>query len=202
MFGCVKEVCVCVFVCVCEKESSILVCEMLNSCVMIMTYEVNSPFPMTCVNIPCPIMHILIIPTCIMSSSPSRGSCSHSRCPPRSFIPALCKIFMDAEAPDNVLEVTARALTYYLDVSVDCTRRIIAVDGALKAIIERMQVADITLRTSKDLAEQCIKVKHVHFHLRTVEQWWVMFTLSLPRCWSWPVLESLTKSLTQVDCLL
>jgi len=81
-----------------------------------------------------------------------------TRCPPRSFIPALCKIFTDAEAPDNVLEVTARALTYYLDVSVDCTRRIIAVDGALKAIIERMQVADITLRTSKDLAEQCIKV--------------------------------------------
>ena len=68
---------------------------------------------------------------------------------------------MDAEAPDNVLEVTARALTYYLDVSVDCTRRIIAVDGALKAIIGRMQVADITLRTSKDLAEQCIKVKRV-----------------------------------------
>lgn len=191
-------------VCVCVRKKVVceMVCEMLNSCVMVMTYEVNSPFPMTCVNIPCPIMHILIIPTCIISPSPSRGSCSHSRCPPRSFIPALCKIFMDAEAPDNVLEVTARALTYYLDVSVDCTRRIIAVDGALKAIIERMQVADITLRTSKDLAEQCIKVKHVHFHLRTVEQRWVMCTLSLPRCWSWPVLESLTKSLTQVDCLL
>ena len=83
------------------------------------------------------------------------------RCPPRAFIPALCKIFMDPQAPDNILEVTARALTYYLDVSVDCTRRIIAVDGALKAIIERMQAADIKSRTSKDLAEQCVKVSVV-----------------------------------------
>lgn len=65
---------------------------------------------------------------------------------------------MDDEAPDNVLEVTARALTYYLDVSADCTRRITAVDGALKAIITRMQVADMTCRASKDLAEQCVKV--------------------------------------------
>ena len=79
---------------------------------------------------------------------------------------------MDAEAPDNVLEVTARALTYYLDVSVDCTRRIIAVDGALKAIIGRMQVADITLRTSKDLAEQCIKVKRVKFTQGLLNSHW------------------------------
>ena len=66
---------------------------------------------------------------------------------------------MDAEAPDNILEVTARALTYYLDVSVDCTRRITAVDGALKAIIGRMQAADMQSRASKDLAEQCVKVR-------------------------------------------
>lgn len=80
------------------------------------------------------------------------------RCPPRSFVPALCKIFMDKDAPDNVLEVTARAITYYLDVSVDCTRRITAVDGALKAIITRMKTSDMSSRTSKDLAEQCVKV--------------------------------------------
>lgn len=83
------------------------------------------------------------------------------RCPPRSFVPALCKIFMDKDAPDNVLEVTARAITYYLDVSVDCTRRITAVDGALKAIITRMKTSDISSRTSKDLAEQCVKVRHI-----------------------------------------
>lgn len=80
------------------------------------------------------------------------------RCPPRAFIPALCKIFMDPQAPDNVLEVTSRAITYYLDVSVDCTRRITSIEGALKAIVERMQAADVSLRASKDLAEQCAKV--------------------------------------------
>lgn len=26
-------------------------------------------------------------------------------CPPRTFLPALCKIFLDESAPDNVLEV-------------------------------------------------------------------------------------------------
>lgn len=66
---------------------------------------------------------------------------------------------MDKEAPDNVLEVTARAITYYLDVSVDCTRRITAVDSALKAIITRMKTSDMSSRTSKDLAEQCVKVE-------------------------------------------
>ena len=79
-------------------------------------------------------------------------------CPPRSFIPALCKIFLDEEAPDNVLEVTARALTYYLDVSVECSRRITTVDGALKAIIARMYAADMDTRMSKDLVEQSVKV--------------------------------------------
>lgn len=44
-------------------------------------------------------------------------------CPPRTFLPALCRIFVDPEAPDNVLEVTARAITYYLDVSAECTRK-------------------------------------------------------------------------------
>lgn len=68
---------------------------------------------------------------------------------------------MDKEAPDNVLEVTARAITYYLDVSVDCTRRITAVDSALKAIITRMKTSDMSSRTSKDLAEQCVKASVV-----------------------------------------
>lgn len=79
-------------------------------------------------------------------------------CPPRTFLPALCKIFLDELAPENVLEVTARAITYYLDVSAECTRRIVAIDGAIKAICNRLVVADLTSRTSRDLAEQCIKV--------------------------------------------
>ncbi|XP_034255114.1 E3 ubiquitin-protein ligase HECTD1 isoform X1 [Thrips palmi] len=79
-------------------------------------------------------------------------------CPPRTFLPALCRIFLDECAPDNVLEVTARAITYYLDVSAECTRRIVAMEGAIKAICNRLVVAELASRTSKDLAEQCIKV--------------------------------------------
>ncbi|CAA9997520.1 unnamed protein product [Nesidiocoris tenuis] len=81
-----------------------------------------------------------------------------STCPPRSFLPALCRIFLDECAPDNVLEVTARAITYYLDVSAECTRRIVAMEGAVKAICNRLVVTEMSSRTSKDLAEQCIKV--------------------------------------------
>ncbi|XP_076273657.1 ubiquitin fusion-degradation 4-like isoform X2 [Rhynchophorus ferrugineus] len=79
-------------------------------------------------------------------------------CPPRTFLPALCRIFLDEQAPENVLEVTARAITYYLDVSAECTRRIVAIDGAIKAICNRLVVVELSSRTSKDLAEQCVKV--------------------------------------------
>lgn len=79
------------------------------------------------------------------------------RCPPRTFLPALCKIFLDESAPDNVLEVTARAITYYLDVSAECTRRIVGVDGAIKALCNRLVVVELNNRTSRDLAEQCVK---------------------------------------------
>lgn len=81
-------------------------------------------------------------------------------CPPRSFLPALCRIMLDETAPENVLEVTARAMTYYLDVSAECTRRIVAIDGALKAICSRLSLSTtgVPSRTSRDLAEQCVKV--------------------------------------------
>ncbi|KAI6211923.1 HECT-type E3 ubiquitin transferase [Aphelenchoides besseyi] len=83
-------------------------------------------------------------------------------CPPRTFIPALCQIFLDETAPENVLEVTARAITYYLDVSNECTRRITQVEGAVKAICNRLSTAEMADRTSKDLAEQCVKLlEHV-----------------------------------------
>ncbi|XP_066599740.1 E3 ubiquitin-protein ligase HECTD1 isoform X2 [Prorops nasuta] len=79
-------------------------------------------------------------------------------CPPRTFLPALCRIFLDELAPDSVLEVTARAITYYLDVSAECTRRVVAIDGAVKAICGRLSGAGLGSRASRDLAEQCIKV--------------------------------------------
>ncbi|KAG7213737.1 hypothetical protein KM043_002970 [Ampulex compressa] len=79
-------------------------------------------------------------------------------CPPRTFLPALCRIFLDELAPDSVLEVTARAITYYLDVSAECTRRVVAMEGAVKAICSRLSGAGLGSRASRDLAEQCIKV--------------------------------------------
>ena len=80
-------------------------------------------------------------------------------CPPRTFLPALCRIFLDEHAPDSVLEVTARAITYYLDVSAECTRRVVAMEGAIKAICSRLSGAALGSRASRDLAEQCIKVR-------------------------------------------
>ena len=79
-------------------------------------------------------------------------------CPPRTFLPALCRIFLDELAPDSVLEVTARAITYYFDLSPECIRRVIAMEGAVKAICSRLSGAGLGSRTSRDLAEQCIKV--------------------------------------------
>ena len=73
-------------------------------------------------------------------------------------MPALCRVFLDESAPENVLEVTARAITYYLDVSAECTRRIVSVDGAVKMLCNRLVAVDLESRTSKDLAEQCVKV--------------------------------------------
>ena len=63
--------------------------------------------------------------------------------PPKSFLPALCKIFLDELATDSVLEATARAITYYLDVSQECTRRIVAVEGTLRAICNRLLVIQV-----------------------------------------------------------
>ena len=83
-------------------------------------------------------------------------------CPPRTFLPALCRIFLDETSPESVLEPTARAITYYLDVSAECTRRIVAVDGAIKAICRRLECVVMTSRVSKDLSEQCIKVLFNH----------------------------------------
>ncbi|CAF0944585.1 unnamed protein product [Adineta steineri] len=77
---------------------------------------------------------------------------------PRLFLPALCDIFSDPLAPTRVLEVTARALTYFLDVSVDCAKKITQHSTAIRSMCACLQVVDIEDRTNKDLAEQIIKV--------------------------------------------
>ena len=85
-------------------------------------------------------------------------------CPPRAFLPALCQIFPDPTATPQILEVTARALTYYLDVSTECTHRIVGVEGAVAAIASRISPSDETEESArarieepnvKDLVEQC-----------------------------------------------
>lgn len=65
---------------------------------------------------------------------------------------------MDETAPDSVLEPTARAITYYLDVSHELSRRITQVSGALRAICMRLDVVDMDVQISNDLAQQIIKV--------------------------------------------
>ncbi|EFX75210.1 hypothetical protein DAPPUDRAFT_56287 [Daphnia pulex] len=81
-------------------------------------------------------------------------------CPTLTFLPALYRILSDKTAPDSVLVVTARAITYYLDVSAECTWHVVAVDGAVKALCGRLVTANLQLR---DLAEQCVKVRELIF---------------------------------------
>lgn len=63
------------------------------------------------------------------------------------------------EAPINVLEAAMRAMTFYLDVSADCARRIVSVDGAVAAICNRLQHANLAAQETRDLAMQCVKVR-------------------------------------------
>ncbi len=56
--------------------------------------------------------------------------------------------------------MTARAITYYLDVSAECTRRIVAVEGAVKAMCTRLEVVDLTNRlvSSQTINEMKIRL--------------------------------------------
>ena len=54
------------------------------------------------------------------------------------------KIFLDETASTTVLEAAMRAVTFYLDVSSDCTRHIVAVEGAVSAICNRLEAADLS----------------------------------------------------------
>ena len=51
-----------------------------------------------------------------------------------------------------------RAVTFYLDVHVDCARRIVAVDGAVAAICRIIGASDLTSMPARDLAMQSVKV--------------------------------------------
>jgi E3 ubiquitin-protein ligase HECTD1 len=45
-----------------------------------------------------------------------------------------------------------------IDMSVDCARRIVAVEGALAAMCTRLKVADLSIQELRDLSIQTIKV--------------------------------------------
>ena len=64
------------------------------------------------------------------------------RLPPRSFLPVICQIFLDATAEIDLLEAAMRAVTHYLDVHVDCARRVTSVEGAVPAICSRLEATD------------------------------------------------------------
>jgi E3 ubiquitin-protein ligase HECTD1 len=57
-----------------------------------------------------------------------------------------------------VLEITARALTYFLDVSIDCARQITSHSSIIRSMCTNLQTVDIEDRQNKDLVEQIIKV--------------------------------------------
>eukprot|EP00281_Chroomonas_sp_CCMP1168_P023113 CAMPEP_0206233448 /NCGR_PEP_ID=MMETSP0047_2-20121206/11995_1 /ASSEMBLY_ACC=CAM_ASM_000192 /TAXON_ID=195065 /ORGANISM="Chroomonas mesostigmatica_cf, Strain CCMP1168" /LENGTH=449 /DNA_ID=CAMNT_0053657333 /DNA_START=37 /DNA_END=1384 /DNA_ORIENTATION=+ len=85
---------------------------------------------------------------------------------PGTFLPALCHLFMDTNAPLDVLESSARAITYFLDVHVDSTaRKVVDVPGAVAAFCKALVLFPIsdsmdpdTARMSRDVAEQSVKV--------------------------------------------
>jgi hypothetical protein len=53
---------------------------------------------------------------------------------PGTFLPALCHVFMDTDAPVDVRDGAARAIAYFMDVHVDSTaRKVVEVPGAVKA---------------------------------------------------------------------
>uniref|UniRef100_A0AC34RA16 E3 ubiquitin-protein ligase n=1 Tax=Panagrolaimus sp. JU765 TaxID=591449 RepID=A0AC34RA16_9BILA len=93
--------------------------------------------------------------TLLMSDNVDR---CFENCPPRQFMPALCRIFLDENAPVLVLEAAARAMTYYMDVSNECSRRITSVEGTVKAICDRIALMSVDAATNKELVEQCVKV--------------------------------------------
>uniref|UniRef100_UPI00358EFCC3 LOW QUALITY PROTEIN: E3 ubiquitin-protein ligase HECTD1-like n=1 Tax=Myxine glutinosa TaxID=7769 RepID=UPI00358EFCC3 len=93
----------------------------------------------------------------IMFTSDSVERCFYA-CPPWIFMPALCRIFLDEHAPDDVLELTVHVIVCYLEVSTDCTQWIVAVDGAVNAFFSRLEVVDVNNRKRRDFAEQCVEV--------------------------------------------
>lgn len=65
---------------------------------------------------------------------------------------------MDESATITTLDAAMRALTYYLDVSVDCCKRIVQHEGVLNIICGHLESAEMHVESSRNFAMQCIKV--------------------------------------------
>lgn len=88
--------------------------------------------------------------------------------PPRKFVPALCGIFLDPTAPERVLEITARAITYYLEFDVGCVASCLRTEEeAIRAICNNLVISSDG--ANKALVEQCIKVlEYICMHIHRV----------------------------------
>ncbi|CAL8107730.1 unnamed protein product [Calicophoron daubneyi] len=80
------------------------------------------------------------------------------RYPPRCFIPALCRIFLDEEAPATVLEANARALSYYLDMHLEWCNYMIQSQDVLRAIAAHLGRIDMNSNKSNEFGQQLLKM--------------------------------------------
>ncbi|KAI6657627.1 hypothetical protein LOD99_370 [Oopsacas minuta] len=78
--------------------------------------------------------------------------------PPKTFIPVLCNIFLDDTAPEVILEPATRALYFFLDISLDCGKKITSVSGTITKFINIIEFANTFVKESLDLGEQCVKI--------------------------------------------
>ena len=78
--------------------------------------------------------------------------------------------------------------------SAECTRRIVAVEGAIKALCSRLVVVDLSSRTSKDLGEQCVKVsqdRKLHIALLYISINFSYMQWDCATLYNWRVISSL-----------
>ncbi|KAL8619753.1 hypothetical protein ACOMHN_025839 [Nucella lapillus] len=75
---------------------------------------------------------------------------------PQEFMNALSGVFMDLSAPDNILELSARAMTYFMDLNIDYKSAL--KPQTAKSIFARLKAADFSTPANKSMAEQCVKL--------------------------------------------
>jgi hypothetical protein len=86
-------------------------------------------------------LHPCVVPQKVTMSRQYLQDAIFAKYRPGTFLPALCHVFMDTDAPLEVLESAARAITYFLEVHVDSTaRKVVEVAGAVKAFCKALVI--------------------------------------------------------------